>query len=157
MERFWRAVTSSTVRYEWVWMLDHAAAVTVWIPPNRVELSEEDEHAFLDFVRDELGVARLNVVRAVFDAFGRTRPTQPHFYLSLLGTHPDWRGHGLGIGLLRANLELIDKLEQPTYLESSNPSNDARYQSVGYRPIQKFELPAGQVVTGMWRDAPATR
>ena len=88
----------------------------------------------------------------VFDRFEQLiLETEPHFYLSLLGTHPDWRGQGLGMRLLSANLAHADKEGVPTYLESSNPANDQRYQRVGYRPVVSFELPRRSAVTGMWR------
>ncbi len=34
--------------------------------------------------------------------------SEPRYYLTLLGTHPDHRGRGIGMGLLARNLELID-------------------------------------------------
>ena len=57
---------------------------------------------------------------------------EPHYYLSLLGTHPDHRGNGRGMGLLAANLATIDDLAMPAYLESSNRANDHRYERLGF-------------------------
>ena len=84
----------------------------------------------------------------------RTRilAVEDHFYLSLLGTHPDHRGRGLGMGLLAENLALIDAAGAPAYLESSNPVNLGRYQSVGFERLGEFALPEdGPSVTTMWR------
>ena len=79
---------------------------------------------------------------------------EDHFYLSLIGTHPDHRGAGIGMGLLRENLALIDREGAPAYLESSNPANLARYQSVGFERCGSFQLPDdGPEVTTMWRPA----
>jgi len=36
--------------------------------------------------------------------------------------------------LLAATLSRVDALGAPAYLESTNPANDKRYQSVGFEP-----------------------
>jgi len=79
--------------------------------------------------------------------------TEPHFYLSLLGTHDDHRGKGIGMALLEENLARIDAEHMPAYLESTNPANLARYGRVGFVPIGEFSAPGGPTATTMWRDA----
>ena len=98
------------------------------------------------------GAAYLSAVTATFDA---NHPhAQPHYYLSLLATHPDHRGKGVGMALLADNLARIDVLRMPAYLESSNPANDHRYQRLGFEPVGQFALPDdGPAVTPMWRAA----
>jgi GNAT superfamily N-acetyltransferase len=78
----------------------------------------------------------------------------PHFYLSLLGTHRDHRGAGIGMALLADTLALIDAEGMPTYLESTNPANNARYMRQGYRPVEQVTLANGHRITTMWRDVP---
>ena len=152
MAEFWTIWVNGAIRYPHVWMLDNAAAVSVWIPPGGTEVSDEQFEELRTLAERRLGPIGPKAVIEVFDRFGRAHPQpEPHFYLSLLGTHPDWRGQGLGMRLLSANLAHADKEGVPTYLESSNPANDQRYQRVGYEPVVSFELPAGQRVTGMWR------
>jgi ketosteroid isomerase-like protein len=78
---------------------------------------------------------------------------RPHYYLSLLGTHPDRRGAGLGMGLLAENLERIDEQGMPAFLESSNPVNDSRYERLGFQRIGEFSTPDGSnLVATMWRE-----
>jgi GNAT superfamily N-acetyltransferase len=90
-----------------------------------------------------------------FDAlFVEARPQEPHWYLSLLGTHGDYRGQGLGMALLNHTLDLVDAAGQPAYLESTNPANLNRYRSVGFEDRQEIVLPGdGPIVTTMWRAA----
>lgn len=85
------------------------------------------------------------------DRFEAARPAEPHFYLTLLATHDRHRGHGFGMCLLADSLERIDALGAPAYLESSNPSNLARYASVGFSTRDRITTPTGHVVTTMWR------
>lgn len=94
------------------------------------------------------------------ERFDSARPEgQDFYYLSLLGTHPEHRGRGLGMDLLAANLAQIDAEAMPAYLESSNPANDARYERLGFRPHGRFSTPDGRhTVTTMWREpSPAAR
>jgi hypothetical protein len=57
------------------------------------------------------------------------------------------------MGLLRESLRRIDALGLPAYLESSNPANDRRYESVGFTQLTRLTMPAGQQVSTMWRPA----
>ncbi|MEU0783923.1 GNAT family N-acetyltransferase [Streptomyces sp. NPDC006173] len=92
-------------------------------------------------------------ILAIYDQFEAARPSEPCFYLTLLGVHDDHRGKGLGMGLLAHSLDRIDTLGAPAYLESSNPVNIARYEGVGFSPRDTFTVVTGHVVTTMWRPA----
>jgi len=127
----------------------------VWIPPGGTEMSNEQEAEFGELASSrlgEVGAAYLAQVMATFDA---NHPRgKPHYYLSLLATHPAHRGHGAGMALLADNLARIDEQGMPAYLESSNAANDHRYVRLGFEPVGAFQLPQdGPVVTTMWRAA----
>jgi hypothetical protein len=80
---------------------------------------------------------------------------RPHYYLSLLGVHPDHRGEGLGMALLAENLKRLDS-EKLAFLESSNPGNNQRYERLGYRQVGDFTTLDGErTVATMWRDVAA--
>jgi GNAT superfamily N-acetyltransferase len=95
-----------------------------------------------------------DLIEQVFARFEASHPRdRDHFYLSLLGTHTDHRGRGIGMELLAANLSDIDALQMPAYLESTNPKNLTRYESVGFEICGTFDLPDdGPTVTTMWRE-----
>jgi len=158
-EAFFGLFIESALPNGWVWITGEAAAVAVWTPPGKKELSEEAEAKVEPFLAAELG-AHAGPVLQVMDHFDSARPEgQDFYYLSLLGTHPEHRGRGLGMDLLAANLAQIDAEAMPAYLESSNPANDARYERLGFRPHGRFSTPdGGHTVTTMWREpSPAAR
>jgi GNAT superfamily N-acetyltransferase len=97
--------------------------------------------------------SRAALIMKVFERFEAAHPhDKDHYYLSLLGTHPDHRGHGLGMGLLADNLTHLDAEGAAAYLESTNPANLRRYESVGFEVYGSFGLPeGGPSVTTMWR------
>jgi GNAT superfamily N-acetyltransferase len=152
-EAFFGLFVESAIPNCWVWKTDQAAAVAVWTPPGKNELSDEAEAKVEPFLIAELG-AHAEPVLKVMEHFESARPEGKDFYyLSLLGTHPDHRGHGIGIGLLEANLARIDAEAMPAYLESSNPANNARYARLGFESRTKFSTPEGRhTVTTMWRE-----
>jgi GNAT superfamily N-acetyltransferase len=152
-EAFFGLFIESAIPNGWAWTLDQAAAVAVWTPPGKSELSEEAEAELEPFLTAELG-AHAEAVLQVFESFESAYPEgQDFYYLSLLGTHPDYRGRGLGMSLLAANLAQIDTEGMPAYLESSNPANNARYEHLGFKPRTEFSTPEGDhTVTTMWRE-----
>jgi GNAT superfamily N-acetyltransferase len=143
---------AGSVEHRWVWTTPRYEAVSLWIPPGCPELAEPHAER-LEPLLDELLGPRSALLVEVFDRFETAHlRDQEHFYLSILGTHPDHRGRGLGMRLLAENLALIDTVGAPAYLESSNPVNLGRYQSVGFEKHGEFALPQdGPSVTTMWR------
>jgi GNAT superfamily N-acetyltransferase len=139
--------------YGWVRVSDDVEAAALWIPPGLPEMSPADEARLPALIEAVCGPESAPRVAALMEAFERTHPSEPpHFYLSLLGTHPDHAGHGLGVGLLAANLEEIDAAGAPAYLESSNPKNLRRYERLGFRLRAEVELVPGIPATQMWRE-----
>jgi GNAT superfamily N-acetyltransferase len=149
----WRIFVTGAVRYPWSRLLPGAAAVSVWIPPGGTEIPEKDESALdsaLERILGPDGAAEFHTLAARFE---EGHPADPrHAYLSLLATHPDHRGQGLGMGLLADDLARLDHDHLPAYLESTNPANDRRYMGVGFEPIGSFRTVDDQrVITRMWR------
>jgi GNAT superfamily N-acetyltransferase len=149
----WRAIAESALGYESAWVVGDCAAVALWIPPGKPELSPEAEERVETLIREMLGPDASRVLET-FERFDAAHPqNEPHHYLSLLATNPDHSGRGLGMGLLAATLERIDAEGAPAFLESSNPANTPRYERLGFSVCGEFELPEdGPNVTQMWRE-----
>jgi GNAT superfamily N-acetyltransferase len=151
---WWRFHIGSALRYPNVWITGDYAAASLWIPPTGTELTEEEEER-LGPLLDELIGPRARIVMELVERFEDSHPREePHYYLSLLGTHPDYRGQGIGMALLSENLASIDSEGVPAYLESSNPDNDRRYEQLGFKRVGGFTTPGGEhPVATMWRKA----
>jgi GNAT superfamily N-acetyltransferase len=153
LRTWWRFYIESALRYPWVWVVDDYAAASVWIPPDGTELTEKEEKRVEPLLEDLLG-SRARAVMELVERFDDSHPrSKPHFYLSLLGTHPRHRGQGLGMELLAENLSTIDAEGGAAYLESSNPQNDRRYERLGFIRLGEFSTPDERHrVATMWRD-----
>lgn len=152
--RLWSIYVRAAMRHPDVYLTENEAATAIWIPPNAQELNDAEEAELERLIADELG-ADATRLGAMYHLFDEAHPhDEPHFYLSLLGTHADEIGHGYGLGLLAQNLIAIDQQHQPCYLEASNEVNVALYSRFGFVVRDRFQpQPDGPIVTTMWREA----
>lgn len=140
--------------FGWVRVTDGVEAVALWIPPGSPEMTPADEERMPGLVADACEPEPARRVMEMLDAFERTHPHEPpHYYLSLLATHPDHAGKRHAVGLVADNLAEMDAADPPAaaFLESSNPRNVPRYERLGFRPVREVELVAGLTGTQMWR------
>jgi ribosomal protein S18 acetylase RimI-like enzyme len=77
---------------------------------------------------------------------------EPHWYLNVLGTHPDRQGEGLGARALGPMCARFDEEGVAAYLESSNPRNMSLYRRHGFVELDNvIALPDGPSLYPMWR------
>ena len=152
--RWWTHWIDGALRYPWTLRTEGFETVSVWIPPSGTELSADGEQRLPGLLQELVG-SRASEVAELLRRFDEAHPRdEPHYYLSLLGTRDEHRGRGLGMALLEENLARTDAQRMPTYLESSNPGNNHRYESVGFVSVVSFQAPGdGPIVTGMWRQS----
>lgn len=153
MRTAWGLFLGSALAHGWVWRTDDGSAVALWVPPGKPDLAPADEERFEPLMREALAADAARLLEA-FERFEEARPQEPHYYLSLLGTHPEHTGQGWGMGLLADNLARIDAEGGAAYLESSNPANVPRYERLGFVVFDEFAVSEDIVVAQMWRDPP---
>jgi len=151
---WWRVFVDACFRNEWTWVTPNCESVAIWAPPGTRELSESDEERLVELVVELIGGDHADAVLQVLMQFENAHPRDvPHYYLSIVGTHDDHRGHGIGEALLAENLKHVDARHMPAYLESSNPANLKRYMRLGFEPIGEIAIPDGRpAVVTMWRN-----
>lgn len=152
---YWRIFVQGAMPHGTISLAEDDAAVALWIPPGGDEMSEQQEEELRGVVTENLDSDAQEAMFALWDRFDSNHPqTEPHFYLSLLATHPDHRGQGIAQDLVRENVAEFDRQGLAAYLESTNPANDHRYERMGFAKIGGFEgAVPGSVVATMWRPA----
>jgi GNAT superfamily N-acetyltransferase len=155
---YWKLYVEGALRYSTVFMTDDASAVSVWVPPDGSELSKAGENALEQLVKATLEPAAVGAILELWERFAANHPRdEPHAYLSLLATHPDHRGQGIGQRLLAEDLVRWDAARLPAYLESTNPGNDHRYERAGFRRIGGFRAVLDDApISTMWRPSQAS-
>ncbi len=126
-------------------------AVSVWQHP---EAPKPSIYALLLDALQGLVVLRSSFVRAVqvrqlMEAY---HPAEPHWYLAILGTVPEWQGKSLGGRLLDSVLSHCDQQQMPAYLESSNPANVPFYQRYGFVIREELTIARDVIVHTMLRN-----
>ena len=86
-------------------------------------------------------------------ATARFHPSEPHYYLFLLGALPEYQGQGVGSALISHVLRQCDDEILPAYLENSKRENLAFYQGHGFEVVDEIRFAAGAPpVWLMWRE-----
>jgi GNAT superfamily N-acetyltransferase len=152
-EAYWRLFVEGATRYGTLRMAEDGGAVSVWVPPNGSELSDDGAAELERMIEAVLDASSVDAMRELYRRFEASRGGRPaHYYLSLLATHPDHRGRGVGQRLLAEDLALWDAEGMPAYLESTNSLNDHRYERAGFRADGGFSAVLDDTwITAMWR------
>jgi ribosomal protein S18 acetylase RimI-like enzyme len=110
------------------------AAVAVWLPPGAFPWTGTRQARAVPTLIQTMIAAPWS-----FPAFmrlgsnaARAHPTEPHWYLVVLGVRPRHQGHGHGSRLVAAGLRHADHAGTACYLETSDPDNVAFYQRFGF-------------------------
>ncbi|WP_405495026.1 GNAT family N-acetyltransferase [Nocardia sp. NBC_00511] len=124
---------------------------TLWAPPGHWHASN------LTTLRQLPGLvrafrSRLGVAAKLADIMMSNHPTEPHWYLAVIGTLPEVRGKGYGQALLNSRLDRCDAAGIPAYLESSKPENVPYYERFGFTVTGTLDATAGgPPLWPMWR------
>lgn len=88
----------------------------------------------------------------VISAMERLHPSDPHYYVQVLGVDPAHQGRGYGRALLEPAVALADRDRAPAYLETTNPSNLGLYRRFGFAVLEELTLPGYPPLWTMRRD-----
>jgi GNAT superfamily N-acetyltransferase len=97
--------------------------------------------------------ARTPAMIGALTAIEKVHPTEPHYFLEVLGTRQDRQSKGVGSSLIARVLDRCDEEGIPAYLESSNPRNVPFYARHFFEVRREIACGKGApVVTAMWRE-----
>lgn len=121
--------------------IDDCHGVALWLAPGVAS----DEEAMGTTLDEAVAATDREDVFAFLGQMGEFHPTEPHWYLPLIGVDAPRVSRGYGSNLLRHALERCDQDGVPAYLEATSPLNRAlyarhRFEDIGV--IQVSESPA---------------
>lgn len=112
------------------------AGVALWLGPTVVP----DEEAMGVILEEAVAEADRDAVFAQVAQMGEFHPTEPHWYLPLIGVDLPQVGRGLGSTLLNHAHKRIDQDGLPAYLEATSPLNRALYARHGYEEMGVIQV-----------------
>lgn len=142
---FFGAVAESYLAYDETYAVDEGVSAAVWATPGAED--EEELPAVLGEIVEEYA-ERLFEILGLMEA---KHPVEPHYYLFLLGTRPEWQGRGLGSSLMAPVFEKCDRDRVPAYLEATSERNKQLYLRHGFEVVDEISLPDGPTMWPMWR------
>jgi GNAT superfamily N-acetyltransferase len=142
---FFGAVAESYLAYDETYAVDEGVSAAVWAPPG----AEDDED-----LPTVLGEVVEEYAERLFEILGlmeEKHPVEPHYYLFVTGTRPEWQGRGLGSSLMAPVLETCDRDRVPAYLEATSERNRQLYLRHGFEVTDEIPLRDGPTMWPMWR------
>ncbi len=133
------------------------AGVVALLPPGHPPLTARAIFGFLvrRLPRPDIPLPTAHFARgahACLRVMDRVHPRDPHWYVFILGVHPDRKGQGLGGVLMRRVVELAERDRVPAYLETTNPVNLGFYARYGFEVADELTpLPGAPPIWTMLR------
>lgn len=155
-ERSYQALFGDLAR-RWIqtktlWVTDDVVGFAGWQPPGRPEVALDEDWIRLPNEDVEHPDDRIQRFIAFRTETTKHMPAEEHWYLNLLGTHPDWQRQGIGLDLMRQGFALADRDGLPCYLETETIENVAYYLRHGFVVRSEWDLPLeGPHMWGMLR------
>lgn len=126
---------------------DDYAGAALWLSPG-VHPDEEELGAVIE---STVAPSLAAETEAVFGQMAKYHPTEPHWFLPLIGVDPAHQGEGQGDALMAYALAQCDSDRAPAYLESSNPRNISFYRRHGFEPLGAIQVGSSPTVVPMLR------
>jgi ribosomal protein S18 acetylase RimI-like enzyme len=126
---------------------DDYVGAALWLPPG----VEPDEAALSDLMESTVAPSQQEDGSAIFEQMAKYHPSEPHWYLPLIGVDPAHQSKGHGDALMAHALERCDRDGVPAYLESTNPRNVSLYRRHGFEPIGTIQAGSSPTLVPMLR------
>ena len=147
MPRFVRAFGGRAFAHEGAHCTPDYAGAALWLPPG-VHADEDQLGELMDSTASP--AARADGP-AIFEQMAKYHPSEPHWYLPLIGVDPAHQGKGHGDALMSYALARCDRDQLPAYLESTNPRNISLYRRHGFEPLGTIQVGSAPPIVPMLR------
>jgi ribosomal protein S18 acetylase RimI-like enzyme len=118
--------------------------VALWFPPDAPAATDID---FLESGLTHLptlvgaeAMVRFKRLIGQLEILHTRYAPEPHWYLAMLGVHPDWQRQGLGDALMQQVFRVADRDGIPCYLESPTLENTRYYQRRGFHVVGEIDV-----------------
>jgi ribosomal protein S18 acetylase RimI-like enzyme len=144
---FVRAFGGKAFAHGSAYYVDGYTGAALWLPPD----VHPDENALIALLERTVSEQIQKDFFPVFEQMGRYHPSEPHWYLPLMGVDPSQQGKGFGSALLQHTLMQFDRDNKLAYLESSNPRNIPFYKRHGFELLGSIQIGTSPSIAPMLR------
>ena len=144
---FVRSFAGKAFAQRTAYYVDGFSAAALWLPPgiepNGEEMVTLLQHTVSEPVQEE--------VFGLLEQMGSYHPSEPHWYLPLIGVETRQQRQGLGSALMEHALIPCDRDKKLAYLESTNPENISLYERHGFELLDTIQVGSSPPVFPMMR------
>ena len=123
------------------------SGAALWLPPN----VHPDVDLLIELLQSTGSDEAKKDGPVIFEKMSGYHPSEPHWYLPLLGVDPYYHGKGLGSTLMQHAIDKCDQDNKFAYLESSNPRNISFYERHGFERLGKIQVNSSPSIVPMLR------
>lgn len=129
---------------------DHSAAA-LWAAPGNWKIKPSD---IARGTPRQLSSFRHRAITGLglLSTMEKQHPTEPHWYLGIIGADPARQGTGAGRAVMEVVLEECDEQGLGAYLESSKVANVPYYERYGFAVTGEISVDRSPTLYPMWRD-----
>ena len=147
MPSFTRAFGGRAFECQGAHCTDDCSGAALWLAPEL----HPDEDALGAIVESTVSDSIRGELYAVLEQMETYHPTEPHWYLPMIGVGASFQGKGFGGALLSFALERFDEEGRVAYLESSNPRNISLYERHGFDALGEIQVGTSPTIVPMVR------
>jgi ribosomal protein S18 acetylase RimI-like enzyme len=144
---FVRAFGGKAFTHGSAYYVDGYVGAALWLPPD----VHPDEDMLIALLQRTVSEQIQKDFFPVLEQMGRYHPSEPHWYLPLMGVDPSQQGKGFGSALLQHTLMQFDRDNKLAYLESSNPRNIPLYKRHGFELLGSIQIGTSPSIAPMLR------
>jgi GNAT superfamily N-acetyltransferase len=122
-------------------------AAALWLPPD----ISPDEGALTKLLDESVYEQEKAFAFTMFEEMARYHPSQPHWYLPLIGVAPSHQGRGYGSALMGHALRRCDRDGLPAYLEATTPKSVPLYERHGFEVVGTIQIESAPPIFPMVR------
>ena len=149
MPDFTRAFAGGAFVHSSAYFTAGYAGAALWLPPG----VGPDEETLGGIVERTISESVRGDLMTMLEQMAASHPSEPHWYLPMIGVDPAYQNRGLGAVLMAHALERCDRDGLPAYLESTNPKNMTLYQRCGFQPLARIQVGSSPPMIPMLRPA----
>ena len=133
---FVRAFAGRAFEQGTAYCIDGYAGAVLWLPPA----VHPDEEALVDLIQRTVAREAQADFFAILEQLDRSHPTEPHWYLPMIGVDPGQQGKGYGSAMLRHGLAACDRDGTSAYLEATSPQSVPLYERHGFEVVDTIQV-----------------
>ena len=142
-----RAFGGKAFAHGTAYYIDGRRGAALWLPPDaNVDRSKVLALALVSVSRQ----IRDDVVALVDQASG-SHPSEPHWFLPIIGIDPIYRRKGYGSALMRDALDACDRDKTLAYVECTSMENVPFYMRHGFEVLTETKVGSGPIIIPMLR------